>query len=76
MAWKKKHDVESLGSNPRNHAHPLSQSRPYWKRAHRDWRVWFVAILLLALMLVYVMTDSLALTPGRGGESMPETNAP
>lgn len=30
--------------------------RPYWKRAHRDWRIWFGVILMLLAMLVYLMT--------------------
>lgn len=71
---RKHHDIESLGANPRDHTHP---PRPYWKRAHRDWRAWTIAAILLALMLVYVMTDSLALSPGdTGGQPVPEMSAP
>jgi len=33
--------------------------RPYWKRAHRDWRIWFYVILMLAAMLIYLMTGDL-----------------
>ena len=33
--------------------------RPYWKRAHRDWRIWFGMILMLIAMLVYLMTGDL-----------------
>jgi hypothetical protein len=70
----KRHDVESLGSNPRDRAHP---PRPYWTRAHRDWRVWCAALLMLAVMLIFVLTDSLALRPGTtGGQPVPEMNAP
>jgi hypothetical protein len=29
---------------------------PYWKRAHRDWRIWFCVIVMLFAMLVYVAT--------------------
>jgi hypothetical protein len=32
---------------------------PYWKRAHRDWRIWFCVILMLAAMAVYLMTGDL-----------------
>ncbi|QJW94649.1 hypothetical protein FTUN_2171 [Frigoriglobus tundricola] len=46
---RRNHSAESLESNPRDRAHP---PRPYWKRAHRDWRAWTVAMVLLALMLV------------------------
>jgi len=33
--------------------------RPYWKRAHRDWRIWFCTIMMLAAMLAYVATGGL-----------------
>jgi hypothetical protein len=33
--------------------------RPYWRRAHRDWRMWFGVILMLVAMLVYLMTGDL-----------------
>jgi hypothetical protein len=36
---------------------------PYWKRAHRDWRIWVGVVLMLAAMIVYVMSDDLALRP-------------
>jgi uncharacterized integral membrane protein len=57
-----KHDVESEGSKPRDHIHPRHH---FWKHAHRDWRVWFGVILMLAMMLVYVMTNDLSFRPGR-----------
>jgi len=70
----KKHDVESLGSNPRDHAHPR---RRYWKHAHKDWRIWVAATLMIALILVYVLTDNLSMIPGRPQTApMPESNAP
>jgi hypothetical protein len=33
--------------------------RPYWKYAHRDWRIWFFVILMLAAMAIYLMTGDL-----------------
>jgi hypothetical protein len=70
-----KHDVESEGSNPRDHAHPRKKFQ--WKHAHRDWRVWVVAIVLLVLMLVYVVTDNLLLRPGtRAIQQTPSTHVP
>jgi hypothetical protein len=41
-----------------NHEH-----RPYWKRAHHDWRFWVALVLMLAAMLIYVMTDDLSIVP-------------
>jgi hypothetical protein len=37
--------------------------RPYWTRAHRDWRVWVGVILMLAAMMIYLMTGDLAWRP-------------
>jgi len=36
---------------------------PYWKRAHSDWRFWVGIILMFIAMIVYVMSDDLALRP-------------
>jgi len=70
----KNHDVESEGSKARDHGQPR---RHFWKHAHRDWRVWTVVILMLALMLVYVITDNLSLKPSkRATQSTPEANLP
>ena len=41
----------------------VHQGRPYWTRAHRDWRVWVGVVLMLALMIVYLMSDDLAWRP-------------
>jgi len=37
-----------------NHVH-----HPYWRHAHRDWRVWVGATLMLAIMLLYVRRGAL-----------------
>ena len=39
--------------------------RPYWQRAHRDWKFWVAVVLMLTAMTVYVVTNNLALAPGR-----------
>jgi hypothetical protein len=52
-----KHEHKSHGDpngGPINHGHP-----PYWRRAHRDWRIWFCVIVMLAAMVVYLMTGDL-----------------
>ena len=39
---------------------PIHQGHPpYWRRAHRDWRMWIIVILMLAAMMVYLMTGDL-----------------
>jgi hypothetical protein len=60
MAGKKKHNSENQGAKLRDHTHT---HRPFLRHAHRDWRVWTVVVLMLALMLVYVLTDDLSLRP-------------
>jgi hypothetical protein len=66
--------VESEGAKPRDHA--LTRHH-FWKHAHRDWRVWIAVILKLVAILVYVLTDSLSLRPGkRAVQPTPEANAP
>jgi hypothetical protein len=39
---------------------PIDQGRtPYWRRAHRDRRLWFCVIVMLIAMAVYLMTGDL-----------------
>jgi len=37
--------------------------RPYWKRAHTDWRFWIGVFLMFAAMIYYVMSIDLAMRP-------------
>jgi hypothetical protein len=68
------HDVQSEGSKPRDHVHPRHE---FWRHAHRDWRLWAVVVLMLALVLVYVMTGNLSMRPGqRPTQPMPAANGP
>lgn len=41
-----------------HHAH-----RPYWKRAHRDWRFWVAVLFIFAALTIFVVSDDLALVP-------------
>ncbi len=43
------------------HAH--SDPRPYWKRAHRDWRFLAAVFLMLIGIAIYVVTNDLAGPP-------------
>jgi hypothetical protein len=68
------HNIESTGAKPRDHEHPRHH---YWKRAHKDWRLWIVVALMLTAILVYVCSDSLSLSPGhRARPQTPEISAP
>lgn len=40
------------------HHHGNSENhRPYWRRAHTDWRIWVAVILMMVAMFLYLMTD-------------------
>jgi len=34
--------------------------RPYWKRAHHDWRVWVGLFFMFAAITIYVMSNDLS----------------
>jgi hypothetical protein len=55
--------------NP-DHAAGHHGDRPYWKRAHRDWRFWVGAFFVFAAMVVFVLRYSLVLLP-RGQSYQP-----
>jgi len=39
---------------------PVPLGRPgHWRRAHRDWRIWFCVIVLLFATIMHVMTGNL-----------------
>lgn len=44
----------SPNASNRQHSH-----RPYWKRAHRDWRMWALVVLMIGCMGIYLMTGDL-----------------
>ena len=46
-----------------HHKGTHESQRPYWKRAHRDWRVWIGVVVMLAAMLIYLTTGDLAWRP-------------
>ncbi len=53
----------------KNHEHPPQKSAAGWK-PHRDWRVWIVALMLLA-MVIYIFTMDEALNPAAPGAGTP-----
>lgn len=44
--------------------HIPRDTTPYWKHAHRDWRLWVGLIFMFAAITIYVMTVDLSLVPG------------
>ncbi len=45
------------------HANLSHPQKPYWKRAHHDWRFWAAALFIFTAMIIYVLTDNLAWQP-------------
>jgi len=67
-----KHGHHPHGEQDRDDVH--RDHRPYWKRAHRDWRFWIAVLLMLACMSAYVMSNDLSWPP-RGQPRPPPTEA-
>jgi formate hydrogenlyase subunit 3/multisubunit Na+/H+ antiporter MnhD subunit len=40
-----------------------SMDRPYWRRAHHDWKFWFAMFMMFAAITMYVLSDDLAWVP-------------
>jgi hypothetical protein len=38
----------------RNGDVPARSKRPYWKRAHHDWRAWVIMLVMLAAMMAFL----------------------
>jgi hypothetical protein len=52
------------GSAPaRVHGDADGEQRPYWTRAHRDWRIWVALFFMFAAIAIYVLSDDLAFLP-------------
>jgi hypothetical protein len=70
--------------NEGNYGHPGNEGpeparvdhghRPYWKRAHHDWRFWAGVFFMLAALIIFVMSDNLSLIP-RGQPQQPPSGA-
>lgn len=56
----KKGNHQGYGSD---HSSFHESHRPYWKRAHRDWRVWVGVFVMLIAMAIFVMSDYFAWLP-------------
>jgi Ca2+/H+ antiporter len=69
-----KHNIESTGAKPRDHEH---KRHHFLRHAHKDWRVWTAVVLMLAMILVYVISENLSLGSGkRAIQSTPAANGP
>jgi hypothetical protein len=59
------HDNEHGHHSHEGHDHQQvhRDPRPYWKRAHHDWRFLAAVALMLVGIVIYVMTNDLAGPP-------------
>lgn len=66
-------------SKHHRHRDPDSESvgfhRPYWRSAHKDWRLWIAVGLMLIAMLTYVASGDLAWRPGAKAPQIPPSAA-
>jgi hypothetical protein len=51
------------GPDPGVHHDSHQAPRPYWRTAHRDWRIWVALFFMLAAITIYVLSDDLAFLP-------------
>ena len=51
------------GNEGPEHSRVHPGHRPYWKRAHRDWRVWVGLFFCLAAITIYVLSEDLSFMP-------------
>jgi hypothetical protein len=49
--------------HPHTHYQKEHGHKPYWKRAHRDWKLWAAVLLILVAMGIYVRSNDLSLRP-------------
>jgi hypothetical protein len=52
------------------HHHHVKQ-RPYWQRAHRDWRFWVGVVCIAVALAIYISTVDLSLVPSKHPHSVP-----
>ena len=68
-----------MGKTKHHHHHgdPESESvgfhRPYWRSAHKDWRLWIAVSLMLVAMFMYIASDNLALRPRSQSQPPPSS---
>ena len=42
---------------------PHEQKKPYWLRAHKDWKFWVGVVFIIAAIVIYVTTLDLSTVP-------------
>jgi hypothetical protein len=44
-----------------------SHNGPYWRRMHRDWKMWIGVTLMLVAIAIYIWSENESLRPGPPG---------
>jgi hypothetical protein len=63
-----KANMNELKHSSHQHGTPARESiqhnpDPYWRRAHRDWKVWVGLFFMMAAITMYVLSDDLSFFP-------------
>jgi F0F1-type ATP synthase membrane subunit a len=61
----------SMQETEHGHHHEVHIPRPYWQRAHKDWRFWVAFVFIFAALFIYITTVDLSLVPRRHQHSVP-----
>ncbi len=64
-----------------NHVHEGTEGdvvhkthHPYWRHAHRDWRIWVAAFIMIGCMIIYAISIDFTLL-SRGRSEAPRSGA-
>jgi len=52
-----------VNTNIPQHITKQKNGKPYWKRAHHDWKFWVAVLLMIAAMVIYVWTNDFSVRP-------------
>jgi hypothetical protein len=60
--------MNELKQSSHQHGTPARESiqhhpDAYWKRAHRDWRIWVALFFMMTAITIYVLSDDLSFFP-------------
>jgi len=75
--WIFMSEHDDRGHHRGHHSEGQIERPGWWRRAHRDWRLWVAVGLMLIGMIVYLMTMDEAVPPGGpAGQPMPAAAGP
>jgi hypothetical protein len=55
--------LQELEQHPHDKVKNHHPPRPYWRRAHTDWKFWVAVFFLFAALLIYIFSFDLVLIP-------------